>query len=198
MKRLSRIGIFGGSFDPPHMGHLIIAELVRQQLALDRVVFVPAFTPPHKKGNHASTAFDRLHMTRLAVRGNPHFSVSDLEVRREGISYTVDSLRVFKRRHPHARLYLIIGSDTLGQFWQWKSPREILSLATPAVYSRPGFERARAPRGRPLARIKGPLLQISSTQIRKRIAAKKSVRYLVPDAVRQLILRRNLYSRSRI
>jgi len=195
MKRLRRIGIFGGSFDPPHIGHLIIAELVRQQLGLDRIVFVPAFAPPHKEGNHASTALDRLRMTRLATKGNPHFSVSDLEVRREGISYTVDTLRVFRRRYPNARLYLLIGGDSLGQFWRWKSPREILALATPAVYSRPGFEHARFPRGRPLVRIKGPLLQISSTHIRKRIAAKQSIRYLVPDGVRTLIIRRNLYSK---
>lgn len=192
--RHTRVALFGGSFDPPHIGHLIIAELARGQLLLDEVIFVPAFVPPHKMKDHASTALDRLRMTRLAVRGNPSFRVSDIEIRRKGVSYTVDTVTTFKRRHRSAKLYLIIGGDSLAQFWSWKAPDEILAEASLAVYARPGSKIKRG--GHPNARIhrvRGPLLQISSTEIRKRIAARKSVRYLVTEPVRFYITRHRLY-----
>jgi len=191
---VKRIGIFGGSFDPPHIGHLIIAELTQGQLLLDEVIFVPAFVPPHKTGDHASTPLDRLRMTKLAVRGNPSFRVSDIEIRRKGVSYTVDTVRTFKRRHRSATLFLIIGGDSLAQFWSWKAPDEILADASLAVYARPGCKIKRG--GHLDARIhhvRGPLLQISSTEIRKRIAARKSVRYLVMESVRSYIARHRLY-----
>ncbi|MEK6755734.1 MAG: nicotinate-nucleotide adenylyltransferase [Bacteroidota bacterium] len=194
MKRVKRIGIFGGSFDPPHVGHLIIAEVARQQLHLDKVVFVPAYVPPHKKGNHASTASDRLRMTKLAVRTNPHFSVSNLEMSRKGISYTVDTIWSFKRRYPSSELFLIIGADSLQQFWTWRSPREILSLASLAVYSRRGYRRpSRSKIHEAIDHISGPLLEISSTEVRNRIQKGGSIQYLVPDRVRAFINRRKLY-----
>lgn len=196
MKRVRRIGIFGGSFDPPHIGHLIIAEVARQKLRLEKVVFVPAYVPPHKKGKHAATASDRFRMTKLAVRMNPHFSVSDLEIRRKGISYTVDTVRSFKRRYPASELFLIIGGDSLRQFWTWRSPQEILSLASLAVYSR--HSDGRNPRTKSHKRIyhiAGPLLEISSTEIRNRIGKDRSIQYLVPDRVRAFITRRKLYRR---
>jgi len=191
---VKRIGIFGGSFDPPHIGHLIIAELAREQLLLDEVVFVPAFVPPHKMGRYASTALDRLRMTKLAARGNTSFHVSDTEIRRKGVSYTVDTVNAFKRRHRTAKLFLIVGGDSLSQFWSWKSPGDILSNASLAVYGRPGYENRKA--GHPAARIhhlQGPLLQISSTEIRRRIAGGKSIRYLVTEPIRSYIAKRKLY-----
>jgi len=196
MKRVRRIGIFGGSFDPPHIGHLIIAEVARQKLRLEKVVFVPAYVPPHKKGEHAATASDRFRMTKLAVRMNPHFSVSDLEIRRKGISYTVDTVRSFKRRYPASELFLIIGGDSLRQFWTWRSPQEILSLASLAVYSRlsdGGHPRTKSHKR--IYHIAGPLLKISSTEIRNRIGKDRSIQYLVPDRVRAFITRRKLYRR---
>lgn len=191
---MKRIGIFGGSFDPPHIGHLIIAELAREQLLLDQVVFVPAFVPPHKMRDNVSTALDRLRMTKLATRGNSSFRVSDIEIRRKGVSYTVDTIRAIKRRYPAAKLFLIVGGDSLAQFWSWKAPDEILANASLAVYARPGYDKERG--GRADVRVhsvRGPLLQISSTEIRKRIAAKKSVRYLVTQPVRSYIARQRLY-----
>jgi len=196
MKRVKRIGILGGSFNPPHIGHLIIAEVARQKLRLEKVVFVPAYVPPHKKGEHAATASDRFRMTKLAVRMNPHFSVSDLEIRRRGISYTVDTVRSFKRRYPASELFLIIGGDSLRQFWTWRSPQEILSLASLAVYSRHsdgGHPRTKSHKR--IYHINGPLLEISSTEIRNRIGKDRSIQYLVPDRVRAFITRRKLYRR---
>jgi nicotinate-nucleotide adenylyltransferase len=189
-----RIGIFGGSFDPPHIGHLIIAELAQEQLSLDEVLFVPAFVPPHKAGSHASTALDRLTMIRLAVRGNPLFHVSDIEIRRKGISYTVDTVAALRRRYRGGGLFLIIGGDSLKQFWSWRSPLTILANASLAVYARPGHERpAKGHAGVRVHCLAGPLLQISSTDIRKRMAAGKSVRYFVPEAVRSYIRLHRLY-----
>ncbi len=196
MKDVKRIGIFGGSFDPPHIGHLIIAEVARQKLRLEKVVFVPAYVPPHKKGERAATASDRFRMTKLAVRMNPHFSVSDLEIRRRGISYTVDTVRSFKRRYPASELFLIIGGDSLRQFWTWRSPQEILSLASLAVYSRRGSGRhPRTKRHKRIYHIAGPLLEVSSTEIRNRIGKDRSIQYLVSDRVRTFITRRKLYRR---
>ena len=191
---MKRIGIFGGSFDPPHIGHLIIAELARAELRLDQVIFVPAFVPPHKEGSHASTAIDRLKMTALAATGHAAFRVSDIEIRRKGVSYTVDTVRAFKRRYRTATLFLIIGGDSLAQFLSWRAPDEIMSKVSLVVYHRSGFR----PKLGGLAKgkihfVRGPLLEISSTEIRKRIAAGKSIRYLVTDPVRAYIARRRLY-----
>ena len=191
---MKRIGIFGGSFDPPHIGHLIIAQLAREQLSLDEVLFVPAFVPPHKPGGYASTAADRLNMIRLAVRGNPLFHASDVEIRRKGISYTVDTITAFKRRYRGGKLFLIIGGDSLKQFWSWRSPDKILTNASLAVYARSGYELpAKGHAGVRVHRLAGPLLQISSTDIRKRMASGKSLRYFVPEAVRSYIRSHRLY-----
>lgn len=192
---LKRIGIFGGSFDPPHLGHLVIAEMARRFLDLDVVYFVPAYKPPHKEGSHPSTARDRLAMTRLSVRGNTKLKVSDLELRRKGISYTVDTMRAFRRRSPTSQLFLIIGSDSLREFHTWKSPGEILSEASLVVYRRPRSRRANArPRSANVSFIEGPLMEISSSDIRKRIQQGKSIRYLVRDNVLRFIRKKKLYS----
>lgn len=191
---MKRIGILGGSFDPPHIGHLIIAELAREQLLLDEVVFVPAFVPPHKMGRDASTALDRLRMTKLAVRGNTSFHVSDIEIRRKGVSYTVDTVNAFRRRDQTAKLFLIVGGDSVSQFWSWKAPGDILSNASLAMYGRSGYEKPKSDRAAArVHHIQGPLLQISSTEIRRRIAGGKSTRYLVTEPVRSYINRHKLY-----
>lgn len=192
---LKRIGIFGGSFDPPHIGHLVIAELAQRALKLDVVYFVPAYQPPHKKGSHSSTAPQRLTMTRLAVRGNSRLRVSDVELRRKGISYTVETIQSFRKKFPSSQLFLIIGSDSLEQFHKWKSPTEILALASLIVYRRPRSSRVKGrTRSGSVVFIKGPLMEISSTDIRKRIEQGKSIRYLVRDNVGSFIARKGLYS----
>jgi nicotinate-nucleotide adenylyltransferase len=197
-QKLKRIGIFGGSFDPPHVGHLVIAEMARRALKLDAVFLVPAYQPPHKDGSHASTARDRLAMTKLSVLGNPGLRVYDLELRRKGISYTIDTVRAFRKRFSSSELFLIIGSDSLRQFDTWKSPAEILAEATLLVYRRPRSGRPNAGlHSRNVSFIKGPSMEISSSDIRKRIQRGKSIRYLVRDNVRQFIEKRKIYSDTR-
>jgi nicotinate-nucleotide adenylyltransferase len=193
-----RLGVFGGTFDPPHVGHLALAEWARERLKLDRVLFVPAGRPPHKDGKGISSPEARLAMTRLAVRGHPAFAVSALELGSGAPSYTVDTLRRLRRRHPGTRLYLLIGADSLGEFAAWRGPEAILRLATVAVAARPGSgrRRPRAPRGR-LVALGNPVLDVSSSDLRARVRAGRSVRYLVPDAVARYIARRRLYRRRR-
>ena len=194
-RKLKRIGIFGGSFDPPHLGHLVIAEMARRSLKLDVVYFVPAYKPPHKEGRHPSTARDRLAMTRLSLYGNARLKVSDLELRRKGISYTVDTVRAFRKLFPESQLFLIIGSDSLRQFHSWKSPRQILDEVSLIVYRRPRSARMKASlRPMNMSFVGGPLMEISSSEIRKKIQQGKSIRYLVRDNVCRFIQRKKLYS----
>uniref|UniRef100_A0A832HZW1 Probable nicotinate-nucleotide adenylyltransferase n=1 Tax=Eiseniibacteriota bacterium TaxID=2212470 RepID=A0A832HZW1_UNCEI len=208
-----RIGLFGGTFDPPHVGHLALAECAREALALDRVVFMPAGAPPHKRGRALSPAAARLAMTRLAVRGNPAFEVSAWETRRPGPSFTVDTLRWLARRHPGARLWLVLGADSLDEFPTWHRPHEILGLASLAVGARPGARAggrgaARAAhaaprgarRGMPRGRVVwlgNPPLDLSSSAVRARARAGRSIRYLVPDAVARYAERHGLYRAAR-
>jgi nicotinate-nucleotide adenylyltransferase len=203
-----RIGIFGGTFDPPHVGHLVLAEWARARLRLDRVVFVPAGMPPHKRGRRLTDAALRLVLTQLAVRGNRAFTVSGLEARRAGPSFTVDTLRQFHARQPGARLYLLMGEDSLADFPNWHEPGEIARLATLVVAARPGPAlpaRGAGTRGRALvpararARIvslDNPIVAISSSALRARARAGRSLRYLVPDAVAAYVVRHRLYRRG--
>ncbi|MCX6135647.1 MAG: nicotinate-nucleotide adenylyltransferase [Ignavibacteriales bacterium] len=194
--QLNNIGIFGGSFDPPHLGHLVIAEFARRALKLDVVFLVPAYQPPHKTGKHTSTAQDRLAMTKLSVRGNPHLRVSDIEIRRKGISYTVDTVRAFQKKFPSSSLFLIIGSDSLEQFNSWKDPDAILALASLAVYRRPGWRTAKSKEGRvTLREIKGPRMKLASSEIRKRLHDGKAIDEMVRENVFAYIMRNRLYER---
>lgn len=193
---MRRIGLFGGTFDPPHAGHLAIAEWAREQLRLDRVLFVPAGTPPHKRGRRMSSAAARVAMTRLAVRGHPAFRVSTLEVRRAGPSFTADTLRDLHAAFPGARLFLIMGEDSLDDFRTWHEPGAIAALATLAVARRPDRPRTRPRPPRGVVWLDNPGLDLSSSGIRARARAGRSVRYLVPDAVAAYMVRRRLYRRS--
>ena len=194
-----RIGLFGGTFDPPHVGHLALAEWARAQLALDHVLFVPAGRPPHKGRARLSPVEHRVAMTRLAVRGNRAFAVSTLETRRHGPSFTVDTLRALKRREPRSRLFLLMGADSLAEFHTWRDPEGIVAFATLAVAERPGAPgpgRRAARAGRTGARVtwlRNPGLAVSSSAIRARLRAGQTVRYLVPDAVARYIARHRLY-----
>ena len=195
--RLKRIGIFGGSFDPPHVGHLVIAELACRSLDLDAVYLVPAFRPPHKAGKHASSAKDRLTMTKLSVRGNPNLRVSDVEIRRKGISYTVDTVRAFRKSFPTSSLFLIIGGDSLRQFLSWKGPEKILSMADLAVYRRPKWSSAQSSVDKSRIHVvKGPLMDLASSEIRKRLHDGKSIDKMVRDNVLVYIIRNRLYKRA--
>lgn len=189
-----RIGVFGGSFNPVHSGHLLVAEEARARLRLDRVLFVVAGDPPHKPPGGLAPAADRLALVRAAVRGNPAFEASDIEIRRKGKSFTVDTLEALRRRLPGARLHLIVGSDAAADLPGWREPERILRLARLVIAGRPG---ARAPRGAFLRRIRPVLLSerllVSSSEIRARLARGASARYLAPDGVLREIRRRRLY-----
>ena len=189
-----RLGVFGGTFDPPHFGHLALAEWARVELGLDQVWFVPAGTPPHKRGGSATAARHRLAMTRLAARGNRAFRVSTLECRRPGPSFTVDTLRAIARAHPGAKLHLLMGADTYATFADWREPGAIARAATLVVALRPGSRRAGGGRVRWLS---NPGLDVSSSALRARAARGRSLRYLVPDAVARYIARHRLYGAPR-
>jgi nicotinate-nucleotide adenylyltransferase len=206
--RRLRLGVFGGTFDPPHVGHLMIAERARDQLRLDRVMFIPSGNPPHKRRRQLSPAPDRVAMTRLAVRGNPAFRVSTLEVARPGSSYTVDTLRTLRARNPGARLYLLIGEDSLNELHTWHEPESVHALATLVVAPRPGGAAPRPHRrdrqssaGAAIRRgtrtvwLDGPRLELSSSGIRARVRAGRSIRHLVPEPVERYLAARELYRR---
>ncbi|MBN1397123.1 MAG: nicotinate (nicotinamide) nucleotide adenylyltransferase [Bacteroidetes bacterium] len=187
------IGIFGGTFDPPHKGHISIAEKAMKQLSLSVIYFVPAYLPPHKLDRDFVTAKQRLAMLKLAVKGHRNFKISTIELKRRGISYTIDTLKTFKSRFPKADFVLIIGADNLAQFYSWKSPKEILKLASIAVYKRKGFNRSFKKKDIAFQKIKGDLLQVSSTEIRQRLRNGVSVTKLLPKQIMQYIKRYSLY-----
>jgi nicotinate-nucleotide adenylyltransferase len=193
---MRRIGVFGGTFDPPHLGHLALAECARDQLDLERVIFVPAGSPPHKRRVERSSALRRVAMTRLAVRGNRAFRVSLLEVRRRGPSFTLDTLHDLGRRFPGCRLYLLLGADSLADFANWHRPREILRLATLVVAERPGVRGRVGPR-HGVVWLENFAVDISSSAIRARARTGRSVRYLVPEGVERYITRHRVYGGSR-
>jgi nicotinate-nucleotide adenylyltransferase len=190
-----RVGVFGGTFDPPHVGHLALAEWARERLRLAQVLFVPAGRPPHKRGSRLTSARHRLAMTRLAVRGNRAFRVSTLELDRETPSYTVDTLRRFRANRPGARWYLLLGADSLDEFHTWHEPEAIAALATLVVAARPGSGARTRKRG--VIWLTNPGIDVSSTIVRARARAGRPVRYLVPDLVAAYIARHRLYRSGR-
>lgn len=194
-----RIGVFGGVFDPPHLGHLLVADDARQRLKLGRVLFVPTFRPPHKAG--AVAAFeDRLAMTRLAAKDWPGFEVSSIESERNGPSYTVDTIVALRRMHPGDSFYLIMGADQYRGVKGWHRPRELGSLARIAVMDRPGTRRPAVSAEHSPRRVRFlPVVQVDicSHEVRDRLARRKSVRYMLPTAVSGYIERRRLYRNPR-
>ena len=191
-----KICIFGGTFDPPHIGHLLIAQTVCEAETFDKVIFVPANKPPHKK--KISDVGDRLAMLSLAIEGNPNFEISDLEIRRGGISYTIDTLRSIEKNVIDAEdeLFYLIGSDSLLDLEFWKDPKEILKKCNVVVAIRPGFRPSDIPAWI-LHRIQFaniPRFEISSSNIRKRWRENKTIRYLVTLPVWEYINKNNLYS----
>jgi nicotinate-nucleotide adenylyltransferase len=190
-------GLIGGTFDPIHLAHLIIAQEALGSLPLDRVIFVPAARPPHKTNGDITRVEDRLEMVRLAIADNPGLGLSDIEARRQEPSYTIDTIRRFREEVGEGeRLHFIMGADSLVQFFTWKMPLELLSECEFVVVPRPGvrIEDGDA-RIREKARVlDAPLLEISSSDIRERVRTGRSIRYLVPPAVRAYIEKKNLYS----
>jgi nicotinate-nucleotide adenylyltransferase len=190
-----RIGVFGGTFDPPHVGHLLLATDAREALGLDRVIFVPAATQPFKVNTPpVASARDRLEMVRLAVADDANYTVDDTEIGRKGLSFTVDTLELLSKKHPGAKLFLLLGEDALAGIEGWRSPERIRELATLAVMRRSG------PDGSPdAAKVEGATpvsarrIDVSSTEIRDRLRAEKSIKGFVPESVEQFIEARGLY-----
>lgn len=199
-----RIGIFGGSFDPIHHGHLILAEQCREQANLDQVWFVPCAQSPLKEGTAQATNRQRVEMVELALSGHVPFVLSKLELEREGVSYSVDTLTEIRRQHPDDELFLLMGDDSLESFPRWKEPQRICELALPLVVNRPGSgdvdlsllkEYVDAERFAAIESlvICSPMIEISSTAMREKIASGKSIRFLTPRAVEKYIETQKLY-----
>jgi nicotinate-nucleotide adenylyltransferase len=204
-----RIGFFGGSFDPVHYGHLLLAESCREQCRLDEVWFVPAAVPPHKRSDDRAEAKHRVAMLELAIAGNAAFRVSTIELDRGGVSFTVDTLSDIKSQQPpDAELFLLLGGDSVHDFPTWREPQRILDLATPVAVSRAGSP---SPDFSDLAglvtperldeirrhTVEMPLVEFSSTEIRTRVAAGRSVRYMTPRAVEVYVAEQGLYRMGR-
>jgi len=186
-----KIGILGGTFNPIHIGHLILAEEAREKLGLDKLIFVPACLPPHKASADIAPANMRLFMLRLAIKGNRQFCVSDTEIKRDGRSYTIDTLRELKARYPSDELYFIVGSDLLTYLEEWKDLKEILAMVKFVAATRPGYPLEKIPQY--ITTIPIRAVDISGFEIRKAIRENKSFRYLVPEAVYRYIMGKKLY-----
>lgn len=193
---MTRIGIFGGSFDPPHVGHLLAASDAAEALGLDRLVFVPAHVSPFKDGVTRTSAADRLAMVRLLVGDDPRFAVDPIEIDREGLSYTVDTLAAYADRHPDAELVLLVGEDVLAGFLQWRDPERIRRLARLAVLRRSTAGELELPeplRADPPVMLQTRRIDVSSTEVRQRARAGRSLRGFVPEAVATYVERGRLY-----
>jgi nicotinate-nucleotide adenylyltransferase len=203
-----RIGIFGGSFDPVHVGHLIVAECCREQAGLDRVIFMPAATPPHKQDRILADARHRVAMLALATGGHPAFSVSTDEIDRGGVSYTVETLERLRARHAADDLLLLLGPDALADLPNWREPERIIGMAGLIAVERAGIDDIAAALKEPRlaallgdhrmgdlvgARICCPAIGIRSSDLRAAVAAGRSIRYRTPRAVEQYIAAHGLY-----
>ncbi len=195
-----RIGILGGTFNPPHLGHLVAAQEAYRELALDQVMLIPAGTPPHKPVDDEPGAEHRLELCRLAIAGDDRFSVSDLELRRDGPSFTVDTLEQLRSQSPSDDLFLILGGDIAAGLPRWHEPERVLELATVAIAKRRGTAKEAVQEA--LAQLKGgerasffqmPRIGISSTMVRRRVRAGQPIRYFVPDGVMHYIEANGLY-----
>ena len=196
-----RVGIFGGTFDPIHIGHLFAAEEARTRLGLERVIFVPASLPPHKLHLNVTSTEHRLNMVQLAIADNPYFVLSRVDVDRFGPSYTVDTIELLRDEYgPETELYFIMGSDSLAEILTWHKPDRLIRLCRIVALTRPGgrtdLEELNRLLPGAIARVQlleMPLLEISSTDLQRRVRMGMSTRYLVPSAVEEYIRQHGLY-----
>jgi nicotinate-nucleotide adenylyltransferase len=202
---VTAIGVMGGTFDPIHIGHLAVGEGAREALGLDTVLFVPAAQPPHKPAGSVTAVEHRAAMVELAISGNSSFELSTIEIDRGGPSYTVDTVEQLARREPGVDLHLIVSAETFVQLRTWHEPERLFGAARIAVVPREGYpapepgwlaEAFPGQEGR-VTYLEGPRLGVSSTAIRERVAAGRSIRYLVPDAVAAYIEANELYRTER-
>jgi nicotinate-nucleotide adenylyltransferase len=187
-----RIGIYGGTFNPVHHGHLILARQALEEFKLDRLVLVPAAESPFKIQNHSAPAGDRLAMLRLAIEGEDRFSVDPLEIERGGVSYSIDTVKLFRKRDPEAELFFLVGEDNAERLTEWHRFEELKKLVYFVVLSRSeDFQSPEYP-------VVQRRIEISSTEIRNRVANQESITYLVPESVKHYIEQHQLYQGERV
>lgn len=198
----NRIGLMGGTFDPIHHGHLVAAEEARFQFGMEKVIFIPAGQPPHKNGKNITHPYHRLEMTRRAIGSNPHFTVSDIEIKKEGLSYTIDTVRDMRKQYKGWEIFFITGADAVLEILTWKNVEELLQKCYFVAATRPGFRLEAL--GEKLARLgpeyasriktlEVPALAISSTDIRRRVNEGRPIKYLLPEAAENYIYQHGLY-----
>jgi nicotinate-nucleotide adenylyltransferase len=194
---MKKLGIFGGTFDPPHRGHLVVAEDVRRIVGLDELMFIPSCISPHKQTRVITAPEHRLAMVGLATQGRPGVTVSDMEIRRGGVSYTVDTVRALRAENPAVGLFVVIGLDNIEDFWNWKDPEEILEMADLIAMTRPGVARPSldAFRGHNVRIVEVTPVDAASSEIRLRLAAGLDVSSLISPGVLQYIQMNGLYGR---
>jgi len=189
--------LYGGTFDPPHLGHLAIAEYIRDNLAIETVLFIPAYIAPQKIKRSVSSVEDRLKMLQLAISDHSGLQISEVEIQRKGVSYSIDTIRQIKEEMDirSKDLYFLIGADSLQEFHTWRDPGKILEESNVLVAGRPGFDIREVPEEfrNKIQMVSAPLIDISATMIRRRIREGKSIRSLVPAPVEDYILRKGLY-----
>lgn len=190
---MDRIALFGGSFDPVHNGHLLVAMAACEELQLARVFFIPAAQSPFKPETKAAPAEMRLRLLRLALAGKTNYEVDDQEIKRGGTSYTIDTVRDYRRRFPNTRLFYLIGADHIPQLHKWRAADELARLVEFVSIPRPGEPQGTPPQGFQVRALHGFPLRLSSSQIRDRIRSAKPVEDLVPAAVAEAIRNSRLY-----
>lgn len=190
---MQRIGLFGGSFNPVHLGHLLVAEAAREELNLDRIFFTPAAMSPFKPGIELAPAARRLQLLRLALEGLNHCEIDEQEIARGGVSYTIDTVRDYACRYPKAALFYLIGADHVGQLPKWRDAAELASMAEFVIIPRPGEEVVPTPAPFRSRILRGFPLGVSASQIRERVRSGLPIRFLVPDAVAEAIHNNRLY-----
>jgi nicotinate-nucleotide adenylyltransferase len=198
----NKIGIMGGTFDPIHIGHLIIAEESRVNFDLDKIIFVPTGEPPHKNLKNVTSAKDRYEMTLLSIMHNPYFYISDIEIKREGLTYTIDTIKYFKKRYPKSEIFFIIGADSLINIDKWKNSEELLRESKFIVAKRVGIEYSLLEErineindkySKIVFSVTTPYIDISSTDIRKRVKNGENIKYYLPLDVEAYIKKNRLY-----
>ena len=193
-----RLGLYGGRFDPPHLGHLLVAEGAKEALNLERVLFIPSKTPPHKSAEASAQA--RFEMTLLATAENPHFFVSDLELKREGTSYTINTVETLLEQYPTAEMFYLTGVDAYRDIATWQRARELVEKVQMVAYPRPGYslEGLEPYFSERVELLELPVFEVSSTALRQRLRAGKSesVRYLLPGTVAAYVAKHALYEKG--
>lgn len=190
---MRRIGLLGGTFNPIHIGHLTMAQIAKERMNLDKIIFIPSHIPPHKKVKNLALAKHRYAMVRLAIQGNPGFAVSDFEYKKAGRSYSIDTIRHFWKNNPQGtKFFFIIGADAVAGLKDWKRIEQIVKLVTFVVVNRPGYiyreDRIE------YQYVAMPAIDIASSFLRSRVAQGRSIQYFVPDSVYAYIKKHNLYT----